>query len=404
MHKVKWFKKRAVNVLRCYCFVVVAFPAFAESINYQGIDIPDQSGQAMTVLGPIDPDKLGHTLMHEHFFNDFWLPLNQPDRWAIHGMKPPSSKAELEMWHEKVSASNRARLTPHFWRNRDAFSFDSIDDALDELQRYQKLGGQTFVDLTTIGLNRKPKKLKQVASKTAINIVMGTGFYRRAWHPADMDQHSIDDLTRQMVREIVIGVDNTGIKAGIIGEIPAEDLVFTPKESNEVRVLRAVARASQLTGAAISLHSDSDKRKLRMSLDILEEEGADLSRVVMGHMTPYNGNDFNFLESLLRRGVYLQFDILGTPWQIPFADMPTIEIIESLIVSGYASQLLVSHDFGNKLQLSKFGGNGITFVHSVLFPYLRNKGVSERTIHQIIENNPKRILTFVAPKNLIKNR
>ena len=394
--------KKVATILFGYSlFTIIPAPVFSADITWQGINIPDQSGQAITVLGPVDPGSLGHTLMHEHFFNDFWLPLDQPKRWAMLGMKPPSSKEEITLWNEKVTAANRARLIPSFWRNRDAFSFHSIDDALDELSRYKALGGQTFVDVTTIGLNRNPKKLKKVASKSGVNIVMGTGFYRRAWHPADMDQRSLDDLTSLMVREIVTGVDNTGIKAGIIGEIPAEDLVFKPKESNELRVLRAAARTSQLTGAAISVHSHfSDMQKLHLALDLLTQEGTDLSRVVLGHITNVAVQDINFLESLLRRGVYLQFDVLGNPWQTNFPDRPTMEAIKKLITNGFASQLLVSHDFGTKLQMSKFGGYGLTFVHSMLFPYLRNNGVSERVINEIIVNNPRRVLTFVEPRSL----
>lgn len=384
---------------------MLSFYVVSKEIRYKNIDIPDQSGQAITVLGPINPDDLGHTIMHEHLFIDYWVPLEEPDRWSILGLKVPRTEDELALWNESMSAENRTRLAPYFHLNQDAFSLGDTESAITEVRAYQGLGGQTIVDVTTIGLNRKPKKLQQVSKKTGAHIVMGTGFYRRAWHPKDMDRRSLEDLTLLMVSEIAEGVDETGIRAGIIGEIPAEHLVFEPNDSNEVRVLRASAYASQLTGAAISLHSDFGRmQNLHLSLDILEEEGADLSRVILGHITNITSANIYFLESLLRRGIYLQFDVLGNPWEMSFGSRPMVDAIEMLISLGYSKQILVSHDVCSKVQLTKYGGYGFTFVHSMLIPHLRSRGVSEVAIKNIMENNPKRILTFVAPKNLSENR
>ena len=270
------------------------------SVEYDGLTIPDMSGKAITVLGPIAPDLIGVTLPHEHLFIDFWVPLDQPGRWEKLGVKPPETVEEIEIWHQKITARNRTRMMKHFHRNRDGFTLDSLDDTITEVLAYRQLGGKTIVDVTTIGLNRQPKKLHEVALKTGVNIIMGTGFYRAPWHPEDMDNRSVSNLTEQMVREIVEGINDTGVKAGIIGEIPAEHLVFDPKDSNEVKVLRAAARASQLTGAAITLHSSfSNLGHIRRSVDILEEEGADLSRVVVGHIANVASADMDFLEYLL---------------------------------------------------------------------------------------------------------
>lgn len=378
----------------------------AADIQYRGFNIPDQSGLAVTVLGQINSDKLGHSLMHEHLFIDYWLPLDQPERWKKLGSTPPANDKDLDIWNERFTMRNRIKLLPYIGRTRDANTLDSIDDAIDEVAAYQKLGGQTIVDVTTIGLHRQPRKLQEVASKTGVNIVMGTGFYKSAWHPEDMGQRSIADLTLQMVLEIVEGIDNTGIRAGIIGEIPAEDLEFEPKDSDEVRVLRASAHASRLTGAAISLHSShsgiKSMKNLHTSLDILEAEGADLSRVCLGHITDIASKDIALLESLLSRGVYLQFDALGVPWPAFISTRTMIEAIETLITLGYSRQILVSHDFFSKYQQTKYGGYGLTFVHSILIPYLRQKGISEIAIKNIIEENPKRVLTFSAPHQLQK--
>ena len=213
-----------------------------------------------------------------------------------------------------------------------------------------------------------------------------------------MAKRSLDDLTQFMVKEVTNGIGGSDARAGIIGEIPAEHLVFEPRESDEVRVLRAAARASRLTGAAISLHSDfSNLQHLNTSVDVLEEEGADLTRVIVGHIASTAAADLDLLESLRRRGVYLQFDVLGNPWELELPNPPMLAAIEALIKRGHSKRILVSHDVCTKYQLLEYGGYGFTYVHSVLLPRLRQRGVSERAITNIMVDNPRRVLTFVKP-------
>ena len=402
------YNNGAIERVVIFCiFVIMIFPSLtnANGIKFAGTDIPDRSGVAMTVLGPIEPEELGETLMHEHLFIDYSLPSDKENRWKMFGatLTPPTTEKEIEIWEEPFVINNRHKLIHQFMTNRDAYRLDSVDDAINEVRIFQELGGNTIVDVTTIGLHRQPKKLQEVSRKTGAHIIMGTGFYRQAYHPEDMSQRSLNDLTLQMVRDITMGVGNTEVKAGIIGEIPAGDLVFEPQDSDEVRVLRAAAHASQLTGAAITLHvAETPKYLWGTVLDVLEQEGVDLSRVVIGHVENYqNLANFAFFETLLKRGVYLQFDFLGQPF--PYTqlyEINTLNSIEMLIREGYSKQILVSHDMYTKFHLTKFGGNGLTFVHSTFITYLREKGIKESDIRNILEKNPMKVLTFVKPKKL----
>ena len=358
--------------------------ALSQSIQYSGIDIPDNSGKVMTVKGLIDPDLLGPTLMHEHLFLDI-------SKLA----KKPLKTEDIKHWQRPFTAADRTE-TIFF---KDYLLLSSVKDAIGEVREYQKLGGKTIVDLTSIGLNRQPKKLRQVAEKTKANIIASAGYHSNLFHPEDIDRLSIEQLTVQMVKDIVKGMDGTNIRAGIIGEISNQDLSSNSIESNELRVIRAAARASQLTGASISLHSVfSNKEQLHLTLDILEEEGADLSRVVLGHIT-FSGEesiDINLLESLLKRGVFLQFDYLG--FLYPYDRKIDMEAIVTLINYGFSNRVMVSHDVYIKPHLIKFGGYGFTFIHTRLLPYLRSNGISEQAIKNIMEENPKRILTLAKPK------
>ena len=388
------------------CWILLGYfpPIYAENIKYEELDIPDQSGQAMTVKGLVNPEELGQTLMHEHLLADVRLSPDQPERWAKIGIPLPTTEEELARWNMPFSINKRTELLRYYLGSKDAYSLNNVDDATNEVTLYKKLGGNTVVDATSMGIRVKnhPHKLHNISKTTNVNIVLGTGFYRSAWHPNNMDQRSLVNLTRNIVKEIVIGVDGTDIKAGIIGEIPVENLIFQPKESNEVRVLRAVARASKLTGAAISLHCDFSKMDvLHSALDLLEIEGADLSRVIVGHAINFDleSSDISSFESVLRRGVYLQFDMLGMPHFEMHQGSLTVAI-KKLIDRGYSKQLLVSQDIFYKMQLTKYGGHGLTYVHSFLLPYLRARGIGENAIENILENNPRRVLTFSKPKLL----
>ena len=378
-----------------------AASAKVESINYRNIEIPDHSGKIMTVRGLVSPNAIRQTLMHEHLFIKFFIPLDQPKRWKKYGIQLPTQKEALEIWSEPFTERNRSRLLQHRFFNKDAHTLDNVEDMLDEALAYKNLGGNTIVDLTSIGLGREPEKLLILAESSDMNIIMGTGFYKTMFHPDDMDQRSLDDLTLQIIQDIVLGVKGVEIRAGIIGEIPAANLATTPKESNEIRVLRAAARASRLTGAAISIHNEWNLNNFHLTLDILESEGADLSRVIMGHMMSAASSDFSLLESLLRRGVYLQFDTLGFPWMVQekgFDSRPITDVIVDLIKRGYSDQILLSHDVHSKYQLVKYGGYGMTFINNAFIPYLLQKGIQQSNIERIVVDNPRRILTFTEPK------
>lgn len=378
----------------------------AEDVRFRDLIIPNQSGKAMTVTGAVDPATLGATLMHEHLI--FKWPITDPDKYPL---------THLEKWKEAGWPFTDTAEARRYWNapftaqdrhsgvmNKDLLTLDNVDDAVNEVRMYRALGGGTIVDVTPISLGRDPKKLAEISREAGIEIVMGTGFYRKPFFPDGMSQRSIDDLTYQIVADLVKGADGTTIRSGIIGEVGAEDLTLLPMESDEVRSLRAAARASRLTGAAITLHDQYLRPVVwHTGLNILEEEGADLSRVVMGHVTGVEAKDIGFLESLLKRGVYLEFDALGRdlePDKEIYDQRLVLGAIVTLLERGYAHRILVSQDVCAKAFLIKYGGWGFTFVHKVLLPYLRDQGVNEKDLNTLLKDNPRRLLTFVKPRSL----
>jgi phosphotriesterase-related protein len=190
------------------------------------------SGQAQTVLGPIAGEAMGITLPHEHLLIDFAVMFRETDTAAERGLA-----------RQTVSLANLGWVRHHFSSNLDNLQLLDEQVARDEALLFKHAGGRTFVDPTNRGLARDPLALARVARATGLNIIMGSGYYVDAAHPPNMSQRSIDDITRELVTDLTVGVDGTGVRAGFIGEIGTT----WPFTDNEKKVVRAAVTATAET-------------------------------------------------------------------------------------------------------------------------------------------------------------
>jgi phosphotriesterase-related protein len=358
----------------------------------------EHAGRILTLRGPMDAEDAGIVLPHEHVFLDLSLPFDDPQRWQRAGRRPPAGDEDRRVYDLQLRLDNWAEVRRLLWRTRDPLVLDDYAIAVQELRAFRAAGGTTLVDVTTVGLGRDPERLLAVARDTGLNMVIGTGWYREGWRPVDFDGMDVEALADVMVREIVHGIDDTGLHAGVIGEIPAMDLATGP-DSTDVRQLRAAARASQRTGAAITLHQwVGDGTDLFKTLDILAAEGADLSRVIVGHIGGDAMGQLPILERALARGVTLQFDLLGVPFLLeePVDDTRgAVEAIAILLRGGYAGQLMMSQDVCTKVQLKHYGGNGYDYVLTEVLPWLRQQhGIEESMIRRMVIDNPARLFAL----------
>ena len=308
--------------------------------------------RVMTVSGPIPPDKLGFTLPHEHTAINLWHVANRWDYWEL--------RADDEL-------------------------------IIEELRDYRRRGGGTLVDLTLPGVGRDPERLRRLASASGLNIVMGTGWYREAYYPAEalIDRRSVDDLAAEMVREVELGVGGSGIRPGIIGEVGTDKPWISAQEE---RVHRAAARAALQTGMAITTHSVQSAVGLAQ-LAVFTQEGVDPGRVVIGHADSFH--DLDFYLAALDAGANLQFDFLGHRFGVEEALEPRlVETIVELLERGFAPQLLLSQDVCHDRQLKANGGFGYVYLHQHFLPTLRTAAVGEGEIRQMTVDNPARILTI----------
>lgn len=383
MRRTQWVLGAAA--VACLCWSAV--PA--------GQGVTSMTGKVMTVNGPIAPDQLGRTITHEHIFIDFTPPDDTDARWQLAGRAKPVGATAVGLYNAPLTMDILGAVTLGAV-NRENWLLTDEGIAIQELQEFRRRGGDAVVDVTSIGLKRDPLALQRVANATGLHIVMGASWYRKGWHNnQELDTRSIESLAEEIVRDVTVGVGTTGVRSGIIGEVGTEGNPLVP---NEIKIIRASGRASRTTGAAVTLHTSALLKEQPKILNLLAEEGADLRRVIVGHSNPIS-NDFAFMKQLLDRGVYIQFDTLGrTPTvRSRITDTDVANGIVQLIKAGFADRILLSQDVCTRIQWKAYGGTGFSFIQEQFIPYLKRLGVTDAQINTITVENPKRVLTFVAP-------
>ncbi len=348
--------------------------------------ISSMAGKIQTVLGAINPEELGITMSHEHLLIDFSVVFEEPKS------RHPSSLAS-----EPVSMGILGWLRYNWRSNRDNLVLDQEDIAIEEASRFADLGGCSIVDATNIGIGRNPLGLMRISEATGLNIIMGTSHYVAASHPPDMRWKSEEDLTNEIVRDITIGVDNSGVKSGIIGEIGCS----WPWDPNEKKAVRAGGQAHKETGAPLLIHPGRHEDSPFEIIKELEKIGVDLERTVISHVERTIFSREKML-TLAKTGVILEWDLFGHESSYyPFSDNPMpndsqrIDQIRCLIEEGFGDQIVIAHDICTKHRLTKYGGHGFSHILDNVIPRMNIMGISETQIDKMLIATPSRILTFV---------
>lgn len=342
-------------------------------------------GMAQTVLGPIAPEKLGMTDPHEHLLLDFSF-----------AFKPPPEATEYHKAFEPVTEKNLGWVVYDPFRSLDNLVTLDEEVSISEAKLFYRAGGQTMIDTTSIGIKRDPLALVRISRATGINIIMGSGYYIDLLHPEGMDEKTEEEITEEIVGDFTEGVGDTGVKSGIIGELGCS----WPLTPNERKVLRAGAKAQQQLGATITIHPGRDKTAPFQVLDILEEAGADPSRVIMDHMDR-TLHDFIDIMALAKRGCYLEWDFFG--WEnseFSMSDMDMLNdaqrlvYIKRLVDEGYRERVLMAQDMFGKHRQVRFGGQGFKHLPENIVPRMPDYSFSRDDIETITEGNPARVLTL----------
>jgi len=346
--------KSMKNILNITLLVFVA-TFWAHSMAF-AVDV-------MTVLGPIPAEKLGVTLMHEHVAAG-WV------------------------------GSDRDSRAPY-----DRTAAEKV--ALKTFMDLKAIGVTTFVDTTPCDITlRDPVLFQSLSKKSGINIIMSTGMYMEKegantywkYRQAVMGESMEQELYELFMKEIRVGVGNTGIKAGLI-KVSSDDPAITDFEKV---CFKAAVRASLETGVPIITHTQGDtvgpaQQKLFLSL------GGNPKKIMIGHMN--NSDDINYhLYCLARPDFYIGFDriSLAAPW----GKIKSEDCMIELVKKGYADRIMLAHDSiatwpGKTFKWPAAMVENVkdwypTYIHKKLIPKMKAAGVTDEQIHTMLVDNPRR--------------
>src|SRR6266699_2810052 len=335
-----------------------------------------------TVLGPIAPEDLGITLGHEHLLID------------LRGLwdNPPPERAHLI--EQEPTLENLGELIRNPYDSRLNLLIDDPELTVAELRRYRDAGGQALIDMTTVGIKPDPQRLCAIAQATEVHVVAGCGYYRQPLLTETLHDRSTEEIADDLLLWLNEGMYGTTIRAGLMGELGTSSPIYPFEE----RQLRAAARVQHQTGASINVHPLIWGHEHLHVLDILEEEGADLTRVAISHCDELVEPEWH--AQIAERGAVLSFDTFGseTYFDRSFEQEPRdterIECILSLWEKGYGAQVTLAHDICTRIQFRHYGDRGWDHLLRNIVPRLRHAGISRQEVDTMLIETPKRLLTL----------
>ncbi len=331
----------------------------------------------MTVNGIIGKADLGVTTPHEHALID------------ISNQYPGERSPNNPGWVQKVGREHYELLMKDPYALCDNLKLDDRDTAVAEVKRFADAGGRTFVDVTTPCIGRDVRFLKRLADETGLNVVASCGFYTADAHPKRVAAMSAGEIADEFTRELAEGIDGTGIRPGIIGEVGTSQTLY----DEEVKVLRAAAMAHVRTGTAVMVHLNPWAKHALEVIDILEAGGVAPEKICLCHLDVLL--DLDDMRAVLKRGAYVEFDNFGKEFTSGSAygrfpsDAERLEVLYRLVDDGFASQLLASCDVCLKNLLTVHGGPGYAHVIGRMASLIRRqRSDAEALLAALLVDNP----------------
>ncbi|MGP6170009.1 phosphotriesterase family protein [Microbacterium sp. A204] len=312
-------------------------------------------GVVNTVLGQIPTEQLGITAVHEHI------------NFGQNG------------WY----------LESDYWRPVSSI----IAKAEEQLGEYRAHGGRTYVDLTGIGNFRSVELYRVIARATGINFIACTGFWTGMGARPFFWDKPVEYLADLFIKEITVGIDDTAAKAGVI----KVGVSHGGLSDMDKKIYAAAGRAAVATGVPILTHLSTDAM---IQLDILEAQGLSPDRVVIGHADAGVDVDRKRDLAVAARGAFVGIDNIGYETEkeprVPWAQARTERLSQlmALLDAGYAANVAVSADADVQPLGWTSPPHSVAELLTRFVPDLREEGVDEDTIDQLLVRNPANLLTM----------
>lgn len=339
-----------------------------------------------TVQGSISGEDIDNICVHEHLLIDM-----------THEAVVPKSKEAMEIFNGLVDKQNAYMLRKNPYIVYENLILEEVEDALSELRYAQSEGVGILVDVTSVGLGRNINKLKLIANRTDISIAVGCGLFVHDSLPKEYADWSSVRIYDWMMDEIEHGIDETGIKPGIIGEIGTSEIIYPIEEKS----LIASAKAQKNSGLPVMLHTYPWSEAAFDATQIMLAEGAKPEKICVCHVdVSFN---YELIKKLLGLGVYIEFDDFGKELEFEaqegaFAggtfekDIDRVFMLKKLCSEGYSKKILLANDICTKSMLHKFGGTGYDHIFKNIIPLMADQGITEADINSLIKVNPQLFL------------
>jgi phosphotriesterase-related protein len=307
-----------------------------------------------SVNGPLELDQLGPTLIHEHF---------------------RSTDEALRMQF------------PHLYDEEAEW-----EAAITDARAVAGHGIKTVVEPSAMFLTRDARFSKRVADESGLNIILATGVYTYDHLPQPLLNRTEDQIAEIFVHEIENGIQDTGIKPAFI-KCAADEPGVTP---NVEKIHRAAARASIQTGRPIMAHSRPASETGLDQMRVFTEEGVDPGRIQIAHTG--DTENLDYIEKLLDTGCWIGLDRYGLDIFLPTERRNATTL--ALLERGYVERMFLSQDFCSTLdwftpevaeilRASEVPNWSMTFLFDQVIPTLKESGMTDEQLSQMLEENPK---------------
>ncbi len=266
------------------------------------------------------------------------------------------------------------------FKNNIDCRLDQYDLICGEMKTLYALGVRNIIEMTNRYMGRNPQFMLDIMRDTGMNVMACTGYYQHDFYPPHVASTPADVLAQEMINEIEIGIEGTGLKAGIIAEIGSSVDVITP---DEAKMFAAAAIAHRETGRPISTHTSFSTMGLEQ-LALLKKYGVDLARVVIGHCDLKDNLD-NILR-MIDLGAYVQFDTIGKNNYYP--DEKRVAMLQEIARRGLLDHVMLSMDITRRSHLKANGGPGFDYLLTTFVPLLQDAGFTQSDVDLMLRDTP----------------
>ncbi|MEJ2764692.1 phosphotriesterase-related protein [Photobacterium sp. MCCC 1A19761] len=260
---------------------------------------------------------------------------------------------------------------------------DQYDLIKAEMDALVDRGVYNIIEVTNSFMGRNPQFIERLMSDTNINVLLSTGYYIEGFFPPELYAKSAKEISREMIREIVDGIDGSALKASVIGEVGSSENAFTETEK---KVFEAAAMAHFETGRPISTHQSMSTMG-RYQIELFKQLGVDLEKVTIGHCDLKD--NLEDILWLLDQGCYVQFDTIGKNSYYP--DSRRIEMLKALAERGLLDRVMLSMDITRRSHLKENGGPGFCYLIDTFLPQLEENGISRTEVDTMLKHAPNQL-------------